>query len=75
MSFQEDLATVASDLATLQGIVERLVGEASAPDVSPNEAVVTSVVAALQTAGYTVTSPITVIPVTDGTETPLEPTE
>lgn len=75
MSFQEDLETVASDLADLQTVVARLSEEAGSPEISASDAVVTSMVAALQVAGYTVTAPIVTIPVTDGTENPLEPTE
>lgn len=67
MSLQED-AQAAVDAANK--VLTEVTSQSTNDD--PEFAIVTSVVSALQSAGYTVTPPATQIAVQDGEETPLE---
>lgn len=67
MSLQED-AQAAVDAANK--VLEEVTSQNTNED--PEFAIVTSVVSALQTAGYTVTPPATQISVQDGEEAPLD---
>ena len=74
MALADDLATAATDLATVKAVLDTAVADlaATTPVATPADGVLSSVVSALEAAGYTVTPPATVIPVTDGSTPPLE---
>jgi formate-dependent phosphoribosylglycinamide formyltransferase (GAR transformylase) len=74
MALVDDLSTVVTDLDTLKAVVEQAVTDLTTVPATPADTVLSSVVTALESAGYTVTPPATTttVPVTDGTDVPLD---
>jgi hypothetical protein len=68
------LTQVITDEGVLQSAITAVQGVVTTPTVDANDALVTAVVAAFTSAGYTVTAPVApAAPATDATTTPTVP--